>query len=102
MAKSKTAREKLEDAKGLPKIVDTPKGVMLVPKPLDIDALIRKVEMGNLATVDQIRKHLARDAGAEYACPLVTGIFLRIAAEAAEEDLVDGKEIAQLEFIQEI
>ncbi len=92
MTKRKTARERLEDAKGLPRIVNTPKGVMFIPKPLDVDALIKKVEKGRLATADQIRKRLAMDAEAEYSCPLVTGIFLRIAAEAAEEDLVDGKE----------
>ncbi|PIP42543.1 hypothetical protein COZ13_07235 [Candidatus Desantisbacteria bacterium CG_4_10_14_3_um_filter_40_18] len=91
MAKRKTAREQLEDAKGLPKVVATPKGVMLVPKPLDVDALIRRVERGKLVTVDQIRKRLAKDAETEYTCPLCTGIFLRIAAEASEEDLVDGK-----------
>ncbi|MFH1562728.1 MAG: hypothetical protein ABIF11_04825 [Nitrospirota bacterium] len=94
MVKRKTAREKLEDAKGLPKVVVTPKGVMVVPKPLDVDALIRKVERGKLVTTDQIRKRLAKDAEAEYSCPLATGIFIRIAAEAAEEDLVDDKEPA--------
>lgn len=94
MAKRKTAREKLEDAKGLPKIVDTPKGVMLVPRPLDVDALIRKVERGKIVTITQLRERLAKDFKAEWTCPMTTGIFLRIAAEAAEEDIVDDKEPA--------
>lgn len=90
--KCKSAREKLEDAKGLPKIVDTPRGVMLVPKPLDVDFVIREVKSGKLVTVSQIRERLARDFETEWTCPMTTGIFIRIAAEAAEEDMIDGKE----------
>lgn len=93
MAKNrKSAREKLEEAKGLPKIVmDTPKGAMLVPKPLDVDSLIRKVKRGKLVTVGRIRERLARDFGVDWTCPMTTGIFIRVAAEAAEEDLREGR-----------
>jgi hypothetical protein len=88
----KSAREKLE-REGLPKVVDDPRGRgrMLIPKPLDVDALVRRVQRGKLATVDQIRERLASDFGADLTCPLTTGIFLRIAAEAAEEDLRSGE-----------
>ncbi len=89
--KRKTAREKLETVQE-PEVKDTPKGRMLIPKPLDADALIRKIPEGKLATADQIRARLANDCDADYTCPLTTGIFLRLAAEAAEEDLVEGKE----------
>jgi hypothetical protein len=92
MAKKKTAKEKLENVKGLPKIVDTPKGVMVVPRPLDVDAIIRKAKRGMLVTTDQIRGELASKHKADYACPLATGIFIRIAAEAACEDLLARKE----------
>ena len=47
---------------------------------------MRTVQPGRLATVSQIRDRLARDHKADYTCPLTTGIFLRIAAEAAAED----------------
>jgi len=93
MAKAqKSSREKLE-RQGLPKVVDDPRGrgKMLIPKPLDVDALVRQIPRGNLATVDQIRERLAKDFGADLTCPLTTGIFLRIAAEAAEEDLQRGE-----------
>ena len=93
MAKAqKSAREKLE-REGLPKLVDDPRGRgrMLIPKPLDVDALVRRVQRGKLATVDQIRDRLASDFGADLTCPLTTGIFLRIAAEAAEEDASRGE-----------
>lgn len=93
MAKGfKNAREKMEGKKDLPKIVDTPKGRMLVPNPLDVDGLMRKVERGRLVTVGQIRERLAEDFEAEWTCPMTTGIFIRIAAEAAEEDLCAGRE----------
>lgn len=66
-------------------------GTMLIPKPLDVDALIRKARKGKLLTVSEIRSKLARDNSVDTACPLTTGIFVRIVAEAAEEDLRDGK-----------
>ena len=96
----KTWRQKLEEnhpAHG--KIVDVPlkiqkrfgTGTMLIPKPLDVDALIRKVQRGKLVTVPQVMEKLAKDAHASCACPMTTGIFLRIVAEVAEEDLKSGQ-----------
>src|SRR5437667_11996102 len=87
-------REKLERTDHS-KIVEIPAamvkrlgtGTMLIPKPLDVDALIRKTKKGQLVTVSEIRSRLARDNHADIASPLTTGIFVRISAEAAEEDL---------------
>jgi hypothetical protein len=91
-------REKLEKEQE-PKVVDIPPkmvkrfgtGKMLIPKPLDVDALIRKVKKGKLVTQAQIRERLAKDFKVDVTCPITTGIFIRIAAEAAEEDLRRGK-----------
>lgn len=69
------------------------KGTMVIPKPLDVDALIRRVPKGNLITVTQLRQELARRCKADVACPLTTGIFVRIAAEAAEEDRRAGRKM---------
>lgn len=66
-------------------------GTMLIPKPLDVDALIRKAGKGKLLTVSEIRSKLARDNKVDTTCPLTTGIFVRIVAEAAEEELRDGR-----------
>ena len=66
-------------------------GTMLVPRPLDVDALIRKIPKGKLATTGQIGQRLAKDCKADCACPMTTGIFIKIAAETAEEDLGNGK-----------
>ncbi len=92
MKQRKTWREKLEKETER-KTVDTPKGKMLVPKPVDVDNVLRKIEKGKLATVNQIRDKLAKDYRADYTCQLTTGIFLWIAAETAEEDLKVGRKI---------
>jgi len=93
-----SSREKLEKEQE-PKIVDIPPkmvkrlgtGKMLIPRPLDVDALIRKVEKGRLVIQNRIRERLAKDFGVDVTCPITSGIFIRIAAEAAEEDLRAGR-----------
>jgi hypothetical protein len=89
-------REKLEKPQE-PKIVNIPpkmvrfgKGTMLIPTPKLVDILIRKVPKGKLVTVGELRRKLAADFGTDVTCPLTTGIFLRVAAEAAEEDRANG------------
>lgn len=67
------------------------RGTMLIPKPGRVDALIAKVRKGQLLTQVQLREKLAEEAGADCACPLTTGLFLRIVAEAAEEALREGR-----------
>lgn len=66
-------------------------GTMFIAKPLEVDALIRMTKKGMLITVSEIRAKLARDHNTDTTCPLTTGIFVRIAAETAEEDLQNGK-----------
>ena len=46
---------------------------MLIPKPLDVDALVRQIQRGKLATVDQIRERLARDFGRRSHLPVDHG-----------------------------
>jgi len=89
----KTWREKLE-VEQEPRVVDDPRGrgKMLIPTPLDVDALIHRVEKGMLITDKQIRERLARNFHADLTCPMTTGIFIRIVGETAEEDLRDGRE----------
>ena len=88
----KTWREKLE-VEQEPRVVDDPRGrgKMLIPTPLDVDALIHRVEKGMLITDKQIRERLARNFHADLTCPMTTGIFIRIVGETAEEDLRDGR-----------
>jgi hypothetical protein len=90
-------REKIEKPQDV-KIVKIPpqmsrfgSGTMLIPTPQLVDEMIRKVPKGKLVTVSELRRKLARDFRTDVTCPLTTGIFVRIAAEAAEEDRANGK-----------
>jgi alkylated DNA nucleotide flippase Atl1 len=82
----------------LPRLVPVPEGMtkrlgtgmMLIPTALEIDAMIRKIPHGQVSSISQIRRRLARWHAVDVTCPLVTGIFLRIVAEAAEEDRLAG------------
>jgi len=81
-----------------PRLVDIPArmqrrfgpGKMLIPTPMLVDALVRRIPKGRLATVNMLRERLAEESGAHTTCPLTTGIFLRIVAEAAEEAAHEG------------
>ena len=87
------------DNPDLPKTVSIPQrmqkqygiGTMLIPSPREVDALIRTISKGSLVTVSKMREFLAGKHAANVTCPLTTGIFVRIAAEAAEEDARAGK-----------
>lgn len=91
-------REKLEKPSE-PKIIEIPDdwairighGKMLVPTPILVDEVVRKVPKGKLVTVNNIRDKLADNFGADVTCPLTTGIFLNIAANTAEEVKLSGK-----------
>ena len=93
MKPKKSWREKLADSKGLPKTtrIDCQMttrwgtGTMVIPAPKDVDAWMRRVPRGRLVTVNELRAALARQHGVTIACPLTTGIFSWIAAQAAEE-----------------
>lgn len=52
---------------------------------------MRSIRKGRLITNMKIREKLAGAAGADSACPFSTGMFVRIVAEAAEEDRQAGK-----------
>jgi alkylated DNA nucleotide flippase Atl1 len=79
--------EVLTEAKG----GNYPPGKMLVSTPLELEAYIRRIPEGRVLTTSALRAVLARDARADYTCPVTTGIFLRIVGEAAEEERAAGK-----------
>ena len=88
----KSWREKMNNP-NLPKVVSIPanlrkrygEGAMLLPSPIEVEALIQAVPEGSLTTVGEIRSTLAGKYSVATACPLVTGICVRLVAEAAEE-----------------
>ena len=95
----KSWQEKLTDDKDLPRVVEiTDKmskrwgtGTVVIPAPREVDEIIRKVPRGKLITINQIREIVARRHGASIGCPITTGIFVNIAARAAEEAAAEGK-----------
>lgn len=98
MKRKKTWREKLADSKGLPKTGRIEgrmtrrwgEGTLVVPAPLEVDAVMKGIPKGKLITIDGIRARLARKHGVTIACPLTTGIFAWIAAHAAREAELEG------------
>jgi alkylated DNA nucleotide flippase Atl1 len=103
MAKTvKSWQEKLTDSKDLPRVVKlTPKlarrwgakpnDTLLVPAPIEVDEVMKRVPDGSLTTINEVRTVLAKKHGANLCCPITTGIFARIAAGAAEEAAKQGK-----------
>jgi alkylated DNA nucleotide flippase Atl1 len=99
MPRRKTWREKLADSKDLPKLVKIEgamsrkwgEGTCVVPAPAEVDAIMAKIPKGKLITINEIRATLAQQHGATIGCPITTGIFAWIAANAAEESAAEGR-----------
>lgn len=66
-------------------------GQMLIPNPLLIHQLVRQIPEGMLTTMNELRAKLAADHQMQTACPLTTGIFLKIAAYASREAQEEGR-----------
>ncbi|HEX6335288.1 MAG TPA: hypothetical protein VFZ78_13735 [Flavisolibacter sp.] len=70
--------------------------MMLIPTPQLVDAYIRQIPAGQQVDTLTIRKDLAAEYHAETTCPLTTGIFIRIVAEAAHEQLMNGTPLEKI------
>ena len=64
---------------------------MLIPTPRLIDAYLRRIPVGITVAPEVMRRDLAAEQSADFSCPLTSGIFLRIAAEAALEEMANGR-----------
>ena len=98
-----TAREKLARDKQIKKVIMDkawggikPGQTMLVATPLMVDAYIRDIPHGETKTIPQLRDDLATREGCAGTCPMSTAIFVRMVAEAALEDLSDGKTVSEI------
>jgi hypothetical protein len=97
--KKPTWQEKLNHSKGLPKVEELSgkmskkwgTGTLVIPAPLEVNELMSKVPRGKLVTINEIRMALARKHNATIGCPLTTGIFAWVSANAAEEQKREGK-----------
>lgn len=92
--------EKLHDSKDLPKVEEITEkmskrwgtGTVVIPAPIEVDGLMKKVPAGKVTTINEIRAALAKKHNATIGCPMTTGIFAWIAAHAAEEQRRLGEE----------
>lgn len=99
MPKKKTWTEKLHDSKDLPKVEKiTDKmskrwgtGTVVIPAPIEVSEIMKRVPEGKLLTINDIRAALAKKHGATIGCPITTGIFAWVAANAAEEQRQKGE-----------
>ncbi len=96
----KSWQEKLADSKDLPKVEEITEkmskrwgtGTVVIPAPKEVDEIMRGVPAGRVITINEIRAILARKHGATIGCPITTGIFAWIAANAAAEAAAEGQE----------
>ena len=95
----KSWSEKLRDNKNLPRVEKITEkmsgrwgtGTVVIPAPIEVDELMKRVPERKLITINEIRTVLAKRHQATIACPLTTGIFAWVAANAAEEERGKGK-----------
>jgi hypothetical protein len=95
----KTWREKLADDKDLPKVIRLEPAAakrwggttLAIAAPREVDALMRTIPPGRVTTINELRSAIAEKHRAAAGCPITTGIFSWIAANAAEEALAAGE-----------
>ena len=100
MARKRSAIEHLESGRiphivhqippGAPGYREAKGGAMVVSSPAEIDALIKRIEPGQVATLDDLRQALAKRHKVAVACPVSTAIFANMCARAAEERRASG------------
>ena len=103
MSKKKSWLDKLNENKA-PKIkrieidfADIPAGsTMFIATPKLIDQYIKEIGIGKRINIKTLRKDLALEHNADYTCPVTTGIFLRIVAEANYEKLQQGELLEEI------
>lgn len=103
MTKKKTWLDKLIEKKESQtkriemKFADMPAGSnMFIATPQIIDQYIQEIGFGKHIDTKTLRKDLALEHNADYTCPVTTGIFLRIVAEANYEKLQQGQSIDEI------
>lgn len=99
----KTWKQKLEGGK--PPHVETttkpfigiPAGAkMLISCPTEFKEFVDAIPARSSVSVSELKQALAKRHGAEYVCPLTTGIFLRIISEAALDEMEAGKAVEEV------
>lgn len=103
MAGRKSWQEKLDNGRE-PKVVrlkrplaGIPMGSdILVSTPREVDQFIRRIPSGRFVDPRELREQMAAKHSVMAACPVSTGIFLRIVGEAAWEQIQEGKDASKV------
>lgn len=101
MKTRKTGKQKLHNTKKFPKLVRATmkiasrrhlksRDAIVVLSPLEVDALVKKLTYKKLTTGQKTGTAIAHKHKTAT-CPITTGIFVRIAAEAAKESRQEGE-----------
>lgn len=102
IASKKSWIDKMEQDHSVVKVLDKDfadmkaGSIMYISNPRTIDAYIRNIPKGKSVDIKTMRNDLAIEHDAEVTCPVTTGIFLRIVAEAANEQLQQGKALNKI------
>ncbi len=70
---------------GAPGFAEARGGSMVVSSPREVDEIVRRLQPGEVMTLDDLRAFVARRHGVAVACPVSTAIFANMGARAAEE-----------------
>ena len=103
MARRKTWQEKKDNGRE-PIVVKlkksfagVPEGAaLLISTPREVERYIRRIPEGRAVQPTELRRKLAARHAADATCPVSMGIFLRIVAEAAWEEIQDGKDPSEV------
>jgi hypothetical protein len=69
---------------------------LLVATPRVVERYIKQIPKGTSVSPQTLRRDLASEYKADATCPISTGIFLRIVAEAAYEQHQAGKSLKEI------
>ena len=88
--KKQTWIEKLHEYKHSSVRKMTDKGMMYISTPKEIDKLVKKIPKGKLTSTKKLTEKLSKKYDVDFTCPLTTGIFVSIVANAAKEERETG------------
>lgn len=69
------------------------RGLMLIANPQWVEDYIMTIPEGEFRTMDDLRHALAKRGNADFACPLTSGIFARVVAEASFYEQENGLQV---------
>lgn len=95
-------RDRLAAYKHLPQVKPIPEplqkrlgeGLIVLPSPQEVNAVMRRIPAGQLMTVRAIAAELAAGHSAQAGCVVTTGIFATLVARAADEAEQAGEGLA--------